>query len=77
MADACRLVWGLLNTGDIVSFESTIYPGCKGEFCAPILEETSGLLFNKDFFCGYSPETYPEIGIILTIIFIPIKRKSC
>ena len=45
-----------LKPGDIVIYESTVYPGCTEEFCVPILEEVSGLNFNKDFFCGYSPE---------------------
>jgi len=42
--------------GDIVVYESTVYPGATEEFCVPILEEESKLIFNKDFFCGYSPE---------------------
>ncbi|BCL60808.1 nucleotide sugar dehydrogenase [Desulfomarina profundi] len=46
----------LLNPGDIVVYESTVYPGATEEVCVPILEEVSGLQFNKDFFCGYSPE---------------------
>ena len=37
-------------------YESTVYPGCTEEFCVPILEKNSGLKFNKDFYCGYSPE---------------------
>ena len=46
----------VLNKGDIVIYESTVYPGVTEEVCVPILEEVSGLKFNKDFFCGYSPE---------------------
>lgn len=46
----------LLSFGDIVIYESTVYPGATEEKCVPILEKTSGLTFNKDFFCGYSPE---------------------
>ena len=46
----------ILKKGDIVIYESTVYPGCTEEDCVPILEKTSGLKFNKDFFCGYSPE---------------------
>ena len=42
--------------GDIVIYESTVYPGATEEFCVPILEEESGLRFNVDFFAGYSPE---------------------
>ena len=45
-----------LTPGAIVVYESTVYPGCTEEDCVPILEKFSGLKFNKDFFCGYSPE---------------------
>ena len=53
---ASELVGSVLKKGDIVVFESTVYPGCTEEDCVPILENTSGLKFNEDFFCGYSPE---------------------
>ncbi|MEM0954810.1 MAG: nucleotide sugar dehydrogenase, partial [Pseudomonadota bacterium] len=46
----------LLKPGDIVIYESTVYPGCTEEYCVPILERASGLRFNEDFFIGYSPE---------------------
>ena len=46
----------LLNKGDIVIYESTVYPGATEEICVPILEQQSGLEFNQDFYCGYSPE---------------------
>ena len=46
----------ILKIGDIVIYESTVYPGCTEEDCVPVLEKVSGLKFNKDFFCGYSPE---------------------
>jgi UDP-N-acetyl-D-galactosamine dehydrogenase len=46
----------VLKKGDIVVYESTVYPGCTEEVCVPILERVSGLKFNKDFFAGYSPE---------------------
>ena len=46
----------VLKKNDIVVYESTVYPGCTEEFCVPILERVSGLAFNKDFYCGYSPE---------------------
>lgn len=46
----------LLRPGDVVVYESTVYPGCTEEVCVPILEKVSGLKFNQDFFCGYSPE---------------------
>nr|WP_317197074.1 nucleotide sugar dehydrogenase [Chitinophaga chungangae] len=45
-----------LKKGDIVIYESTVYPGCTEEDCVPVLEKFSGLRFNSDFFCGYSPE---------------------
>jgi len=45
-----------LSNGDIVIYESTVYPGCTEEECVPVLESASGLRFNQDFFCGYSPE---------------------
>ena len=46
----------VLKRGDVVVYESTVYPGCTEEVCVPILERTSGLVFNEDFFVGYSPE---------------------
>ncbi|MBB6599041.1 Vi polysaccharide biosynthesis UDP-N-acetylglucosamine C-6 dehydrogenase TviB [Luteimonas sp. MC1825] len=46
----------VLQPGDTVVYESTVYPGCTEEVCVPILEQVSGLTFNVDFFCGYSPE---------------------
>ena len=46
----------LLKRGDIVIYESTVYPGCTEEDCVPVLEKKSGLKFNLDFYCGYSPE---------------------
>ncbi|MCD9097678.1 Vi polysaccharide biosynthesis UDP-N-acetylglucosamine C-6 dehydrogenase TviB [Luteimonas fraxinea] len=46
----------VLKVGDTVVYESTVYPGCTEEVCVPILEQVSGLKFNVDFFCGYSPE---------------------
>lgn len=54
--NASETVGRLLKRGDIVIYESTVYPGVTEEECAPILERVSGLTFNKDFFCGYSPE---------------------
>lgn len=45
-----------LKKGDLVIYESTVYPGCTEEFCVPLLEEYSGLKYNSDFYCGYSPE---------------------
>ena len=56
LARASETVGRALEPGAIVVFESTVYPGCTEEFCAPIIEKASGLVFNKDFFLGYSPE---------------------
>ncbi len=53
---ASSTVGKVLKKGDIVIYESTVFPGCTEEVCVPILEEISGLRFNQDFFCGYSPE---------------------
>jgi len=53
---ASESVGKVLKKGDVVVYESTVYPGCTEEVCVPILERVSGLRFNKDFYCGYSPE---------------------
>jgi len=53
---ASETVGGVLNPGDIVIYESTVYPGATEEDCVPVLEKISGLTFNDDFFVGYSPE---------------------
>lgn len=56
LLNATRSIAGILKKNDIVIYESTVYPGCTEEECVPILEKYSGLQFNIDFFCGYSPE---------------------
>jgi UDP-N-acetyl-D-galactosamine dehydrogenase len=56
LVKASKAIGSILKTGDIVIYESTVYPGATEEICVPILEEQSGLSFNNDFFCGYSPE---------------------
>jgi len=53
---ASESIGSILKNGDIVIYESTVYPGATEEVCVPILEQQSGLTFNKDFYCGYSPE---------------------
>ncbi|WP_347901362.1 Vi polysaccharide biosynthesis UDP-N-acetylglucosamine C-6 dehydrogenase TviB [Pseudomonas purpurea] len=53
---ASRTVSKILKSGDVVIYESTVYPGATEEICVPVLEQGSGLKFNVDFFCGYSPE---------------------
>ena len=56
LTDASKTIGHNLKRGDTVIFESTVFPGCTEEHCVPLLEATSGLRFNIDFFCGYSPE---------------------
>jgi len=53
---ASETIGGVLSQGDVVIYESTVYPGATEEDCVPILEQVSGLKFNQGFFCGYSPE---------------------
>ena len=53
---ASELIAGVLKRGDLVIYESTVYPGTTEEVCVPLLEQGSGLRFNQDFWCGYSPE---------------------
>jgi len=56
LVSATEAVSRILKVNDIVIYESTVYPGATEEICVPILEKNSGLVFNKNFFCGYSPE---------------------
>ena len=56
LVKASETVGKALKAGDIVIYESTVYPGATEEVCVPVLEKYSGLKFNQDFFCGYSPE---------------------
>ena len=56
ITEATKGISKYLKKNDIVVYESTVYPGVTEEICAPILEKNSKLKFNKDFFCGYSPE---------------------
>jgi UDP-N-acetyl-D-galactosamine dehydrogenase len=56
LVKASETVGKALKSGDIVIYESTVYPGCTEEICVPVLEKNSGLAYGKDFFCGYSPE---------------------
>ena len=67
---ATKIVGQVLKKNDIVIFESTVYPGATEEECVPVLENISGLKFNKDFYCGYSPERInpgDKINTFLTI----------
>ena len=54
--NATQMIANVLKKGDLVIYESTVYPGTTEEYCVPILEKHSKLVFNKDFYCGYSPE---------------------
>ncbi|HEX4240768.1 MAG TPA: Vi polysaccharide biosynthesis UDP-N-acetylglucosamine C-6 dehydrogenase TviB [Steroidobacteraceae bacterium] len=56
LVEASATVGRALKKGDVVIYESTVYPGCTEEICVPVLEKASGLRFNRDFYCGYSPE---------------------
>jgi len=56
LKDSSSAIGSILKKGDIVIYESTVYPGATEEVCVPILEKKSNLKFNKDFYCGYSPE---------------------
>lgn len=56
LVKASKMLGGIIKKGDIIIYESTVYPGCTEEDCVPILEKESGLKFNTDFFVGYSPE---------------------
>jgi len=53
---ASETIGAVLKKGDVVIYESTVYPGATEDECVPVLEKVSGLIFNKDFYCGYSPE---------------------
>lgn len=53
---ASKMIGEIIKNGDIIIYESTVYPGCTEEDCVPVLEKYSGLIYNHDFFCGYSPE---------------------
>jgi len=56
LISASRILGGVISQGDLVIYESTVYPGATEEVCIPLIEDMSGLIFNKDFFAGYSPE---------------------
>jgi UDP-N-acetyl-D-glucosamine/UDP-N-acetyl-D-galactosamine dehydrogenase len=56
LLQASEMIGKIIKKGDLIIYESTVYPGCTEEVCVPILEKFSNLKFNQDFFCGYSPE---------------------
>ena len=64
------MIASVLKKGDLVIYESTVYPGCTEEDCVPILEKISGLVYNKDFYCGYSPERINPGDKINTLVTI-------
>src|SRR5690606_25447724 len=68
---ASTMLGKVLKKGDIVIYESTVYPGCTEEVCVPLLEEHSGLVFNQDFYVGYSPERInpgDKVNTLTTIV---------
>jgi len=70
LVKASETVGKVLKPGDIVIYESTVYPGATEEVCVPVLEKFSGLKFNKDFYCGYSPERINPGDKVNTLITI-------
>jgi UDP-N-acetyl-D-galactosamine dehydrogenase len=71
LENASTMIGEILKKGDIVIYESTVFPGCTEEVCVPILEHVSGLKFNKDFYCGYSPERInpgDKVNTLTTIV---------
>jgi UDP-N-acetyl-D-galactosamine dehydrogenase len=56
LISASEMIGGILKVGDLIIYESTVYPGATEEVCVPVLEKISNLAFNQDFYCGYSPE---------------------
>ena len=56
LVNASEMLGGVISKGDVIVYESTVYPGATEEVCIPVVERVSGLIFNKDFFAGYSPE---------------------
>jgi len=56
LVESSKTIGTVLSKGDIVIYESTVYPGVTEDICVPELEKSSGMIFNKDFYCGYSPE---------------------
>ena len=71
LKSASEMIGKIIQKGDIVIYESTVFPGCTEEVCVPIIEQTSGLVFNQDFFAGYSPERInpgDKINTLTTIV---------
>lgn len=70
LLSASGMLGKIIKKGDIIIYESTVYPGCTEEDCVPVLESKSGLKFNIDFFCGYSPERINPGDKINTLVKI-------
>lgn len=70
LVKASEMIGKVLKKGNVVIYESTVYPGCTEEDCVPVLEKYSGLIFNKDFYCGYSPERINPGDKVNTLIKI-------
>lgn len=70
LLSATNMLGGILKKGDTVIYESTVYPGCTEEECVPVLEKVSGLLYNQDFYCGYSPERISPGDKVNTLVNI-------
>jgi UDP-N-acetyl-D-glucosamine/UDP-N-acetyl-D-galactosamine dehydrogenase len=70
LLSASKAIGEVLQKDDIVIYESTVYPGCTEEDCVPVLEAASGLKYNQDFFCGYSPERINPGDKVNTLIKI-------
>jgi len=74
---ASEMLGDLLKKGDLVIYESTVYPGCTEEVCIPILQDKSKMIHNKDFFCGYSPERIVPGDKINTLTKIKKVTSGC
>ena len=70
LLSATEMISKVLKKGDLVIYESTVYPGCTEEECVPLLQKESGLTYNQDFFCGYSPERISPSDKINTLTTI-------
>lgn len=71
LEDASKMLGTIIKRGDVVIYESTVFPGCTEEVCVPLLEQVSGFKFNVDFYCGYSPERInpgDKINTLTTIV---------
>ncbi len=79
LKSASKMLGGIIKKGDIVIYESTVFPGCTEEICVPLLENESGLTFNEDFFCGYSPERIvpgDKVNTLTTIMKVTSGSKD-